>query len=318
MKKRNAFFSAAIAAVFAASISTYALADGDARQTEGLQAQEQQNEAQQTEELQTEEPAESLVATTDEMAAPVDVVDEDMEAVYGEDVKDGTYTVSVSSSSSMFRVTDCQLTVKDGEMTAVITLGGDGYLKLFMGTGEEAVRASEEEYITFTENEDGFQMYEVPVEALDMGIDCAAWSKRKEKWYDRVLVFEASSLPQDALLSVDTTNPEELGLEDGTYTIEVELEGGSGRTTVSSPVELTVEDGVLTAQIVWGSPYYDYMIVGDEKYLPVNTEGDSVFEIPVAGLDYKMPVTADTVAMSTPHEIDYTLYFDSSSITAVE
>lgn len=298
-KKREMFFGIAAAMVFAASMSVYA---------------EQEEETQGDTQMQTE----SLVASADEMAAPVDVVEADMEAVYGDEVKDGVYTIDVSSSSSMFKITDCSLTVDEGEMTAVITLGGDGYLKLFMGTGEEAVKASEDEYITFTENEEGFQTYEVPVEALDMGIDCAAWSKRKEKWYDRVLVFEASSLPQDALLHTEMTQPEDLALEDGSYTIEVVLEGGSGRTAVQSPAVLTVEDGVLTAEIVWGSPYYDYMIVGEEKYLPVNTEGDAVFEIPVTGLDYKMPVTADTIAMSQPHEIDYTLYFDSASITALD
>lgn len=298
-KKRELFFGIAAAMVFAASMSVYA---------------EQEEETQGDTQMQTE----SLVASADEMAAPVDVVEADMEAVYGDEVKDGVYTIDVSSSSSMFKITDCSLTVDEGEMTAVITLGGDGYLKLFMGTGEEAVKASEDEYITFTENEEGFQTYEVPVEALDMGIDCAAWSKRKEKWYDRVLVFEASSLPQDALLHTEMTQPEDLALEDGSYTIEVVLEGGSGRTAVQSPAVLTVEDGVLTAEIVWGSPYYDYMIVGEEKYLPVNTEGDAVFEIPVTGLDYKMPVTADTIAMSQPHEIDYTLYFDSASITAFD
>lgn len=298
-KKRELFFGIAAAMVFAASMSVYA---------------EQEEETQGDTQMQTE----SLVASADEMAAPVDVVEADMEAVYGDEVKDGVYTIDVSSSSSMFKITDCSLTVDEGEMTAVITLGGDGYLKLFMGTGEEAVKASEDEYITFTENEEGFQTYEVPVEALDMGIDCAAWSKRKEKWYDRVLVFEASSLPQDALLHTEMTQPEDLALEDGSYTIEVVLEGGSGRTAVQSPAVLTVEDGVLMAEIVWGSPYYDYMIVGEEKYLPVNTEGDAVFEIPVTGLDYKMPVTADTIAMSQPHEIDYTLYFDSVSITALD
>jgi hypothetical protein len=56
------------------------------------------------------------------------------------------------------------------------------------------------------------------------------------------------------------------------------------------------------------------MVVGDEQYLPVNKEGNSVFEIPVTGFDFKLPVRADTTAMSTPHEIEYTLYFDSSSI----
>ena len=65
----------------------------------------------------------------------------------------------------------------------------------------------------------------------------------------------------------------------------------------------------MTATIVWSSPNYDYMIVDSEKYLPTNTEGNSTFEIPVAALDTALDVTADTVAMSTPHEIEYTLTF---------
>ena len=58
------------------------------------------------------------------------------------------------------------------------------------------------------------------------------------------------------------------------------------------------------------------MIVGEEKYLPVNTEGNSVFEIPVAEFDEPMAVTADTTAMSVPHEVEYTLTFASDTVTA--
>ena len=96
------------------------------------------------------------------------------------------------------------------------------------------------------------------------------------------------------------------------------LEGGSGRATVESPAALTVADGAMTATIVWSSPNYDYMLIDGEKYLPTNTEGNSTFEIPVAALDTALAVTADTVAMSTPHEIDYTLTFDSATLTAAE
>lgn len=71
----------------------------------------------------------------------------------------------------------------------------------------------------------------------------------------------------------------------------------------------------MTAVIVWSSPNYDYMLIDGEKYLPTNTEGNSTFEIPVAALDTALAVTADTVAMSTPHEIDYTLTFDSTTLT---
>ena len=60
------------------------------------------------------------------------------------------------------------------------------------------------------------------------------------------------------------------------------------------------------------------MIVGDEKYLPVSTEGYSVFEIPITVFDEEMPVIADTTAMSTPHEVDYTLTFHSDSIMSAD
>ena len=257
---------------------------------------------------------ESMVATQDEMAAPVDVVEEGMVPVYGKDIQDGTYSIEVESSSTMFKIADCQLTVEEDEMTAVMTLGGTGYLKLFMGTGEEAVEASQEEYIPYVENEEGQYTYEVPVEALDMGIDCAAFSKNKEKWYDRTLVFKSASLPQDALLNIQMTTAEALGLKDGNYSIEVELEGGSGRTEVDSPAYIEVKDGTVTATVTWMSPYYDYVLVDGKKYEGENTEETSAFEIPVEGFDWKMPVTADTIAMSVPHEIDYTLFFDSSTI----
>ena len=81
-----------------------------------------------------------------------------------------------------------------------------------------------------------------------------------------------------------------------------------------SPAALTVADGRLTATIVWSSPNYDYMLVDGEKYLPTNTEGNSTFEIPVAALDTPLDVVGDTVAMSTPHEIEYTLTFASASL----
>ena len=50
----------------------------------------------------------------------------------------------------------------------------------------------------------------------------------------------------------------------------------------------------------------------------LNAEGNSAFEIPVTGFDWKIPVIADTIAMSEPHEIDYTLAFDSSTIKKAE
>lgn len=104
--------------------------------------------------------------------------------------------------------------------------------------------------------------------------------------------------------------------QDGQYTAQVTLFGGSGRASVASPVEMTVADGAMTARIIWSSPHYDFMLVDGEKYFSVNKEGNSTFEIPVSRLDADIPVSADTTAMSQPHVIDYTLRFDSSTLKA--
>ena len=103
--------------------------------------------------------------------------------------------------------------------------------------------------------------------------------------------------------------------EDGEYSIQVDLEGGSGKASVTSPTILTVEDGKAYAQIQWSSSNYDYMIVDGEKYLPTNEEGmNSAFEIPVLTMDEQMPVIADTTEMGDPREIQYHLTFYSDSI----
>ena len=97
--------------------------------------------------------------------------------------------------------------------------------------------------------------------------------------------------------------------EDGEYTVEVTLEGGSGKATVDSQAKVTVKDGVAYATITWSSTHYDYMIVNGEKYLNENEGGNSTFTFPIDGIPCEMDVIGDTTAMSTPHEIDYTLTF---------
>lgn len=111
------------------------------------------------------------------------------------------------------------------------------------------------------------------------------------------------------------TTVADLSLEDGEYTIGVTLEGGSGKTTATSPTKLIIKDGAATAEVELSSSKYDYMKVDGVKYDMVNTEGNSKFLIPVSGFDYKMPVSANTTAMGNPHEIEYTLFFDSSTIS---
>ena len=103
--------------------------------------------------------------------------------------------------------------------------------------------------------------------------------------------------------------------ENGEYEIEVELRGGSGKASVESPTLLWITDKEeMNAQIRFSSPYYDYLILDGIRYEPINTEGNSLFEIPISQLDQEIAILADTTAMSQPHEIAYTLYFDSTSI----
>ncbi|MDE5557830.1 MAG: hypothetical protein K2J32_09135 [Ruminococcus sp.] len=270
-----------------------------------------------TENSGTSSQAETIQTVTeyaqDGTVAPVEVVEEGMTPVYADALKDGVYPVEVSSSSSMFKITECELTIQNGTMSAEMTMSGTGYKWLFMGNGETAENASESDYIPFVE-EDGVHKFTVPVEALDMGIECTAFSFNKEKWYDRTILFRADSLPVEAFADGAANTIESLGITDGEYTVEVTLEGGSGKAGIYPHTQMTVKDGKATARIIWTSSNYDYMVIDGKKYMPLEDIENSAFDIPVDIFDMKMSVSADTTAMSTPHEIDYTLYFDSSTI----
>ena len=276
----------------------------------------------------------SKVADASEMTTVETVGIPGMQPILPSDIVDGVYEVTVESSSSMFKIVHAVLTILDGTMTVDLTLSGTGYLVLYPGTAVEAAADSEDHYIGFTEDADGAYTYTVPVAALDQAFPCAAFSNRKEQWYDRSLLIRADSLPAEAVLvelpdydalekkarndrieamkgnSEDgSSSSHSLALEDGVYEVSVALDGGSGRASLDSPARLTVQNETGTVRIRWSSPHYDYMIVDGVRYLPVNTEGNSEFEIPMAALDQPISVIADTTAMSTPHEIDYALIF---------
>ena len=263
---------------------------------------------------ETQADASSLaVASGDDVIAADAVGYEGMQPVPAASVKEGEYEIAVDSSSSMFRIASCKLTVADGRMTAALTINSKSYEYLYAGTAEQAAQADAAQYIA-PEETDGGCIFKFPVEALDQETDCAAFSHKKQLWYARKLVFRADSLPEDALPEQEKVTAESLGLADGEYTAAVQLEGGSGKASVQSPAKLTVSGGKATAEIIWSSNKYDYMIVDGEKYLPTDTAEFSVFEIPVSAFDRKLKIAADTTAMSTPHEIEYTLYFDSASV----
>ena len=232
-----------------------------------------------------------------------------------EPLADGVYSAVFTTDSSMFKLCETEegrgtLTVKDGEMTIHIVLSSKNHLHLFRGSAEDAQKEGAElldPVIDKVVYSDGFadevHGFDVPVPYLNEDFDLALVGK-KGKWYDHKV-----SVSDPVYLSP----LEETSVEDGSWLCDVTLKGGSGKASVESPAALSVKDGEITATVIWSSPNYEYMLFGEERYEPVNSDGNSTFEIPVI-LDSEIPVSASTVAMSRPHLIDYTLYFDSSTL----
>ena len=273
--------------------------------------------------------AESTVAAQESTVTPT----ESTETVSTETAQDkaqlpdGVYTAEFSTDSSMFHVSEAcdgkgTLTVKDGVMTIHISLGSKKILNLYPGLAEDAAKDGAvlleptTDTVTYsdgmTEEVYGF---DVPVPVIGEEFDLALIGT-KGKWYDHKVkvsdpVAEDSREAANGFFDMSA-------LADGSYTIELTMEGGSGRASIQSPTQITVADGAATAILEWSSPNYDYMLVNSEKYLPVNTEGNSVFEVPVEALDAPLTMIGDTVAMSTPHEVEYTVTFHSATLESAE
>lgn len=276
--------------------------------------------------------AESDSAKTESSGDAETADDKDASADKESTLEDGVYTAEFATDSSMFHVNEAndkkgELTVKDGKMTIHVSLVSKKIVNLFAGTAEDAQKDGAEIIEPTTDTvkySDGYTEevygFDIPVPAIDEEFDVAILGE-KGKWYDHKVSIKnpvkddaATEKADDSDKKSDGKKLEDLKLEDGTYETEVTLTGGTGKATVESPAKVEIKDKEATATIIWSSPNYDYMIVDGEKYEPVNKDGNSTFEIPVSVFDAEMEVTADTVAMSTPHEIDYTLNFDSSSM----
>lgn len=248
-------------------------------------------------------------------------------------IDDGTYVASFTTDNPMFHVNDAYqdrgiLTVKDGKMTIHVSLQSKKIVNLYPGLAEDAAKDDSglleptTDKVTYSDGyEDEVYGFDIPVPALDEEFDLALIGT-KGKWYDHKVTV-SDPVPGDDILKVvgangtdsgDASTVSSLSLSDGEHTAEVKLTGGTGRAAVDSPAVIRVNGDDCIAVITWSSPHYDYMIVDGERYEPVNTDGNSVFEIPVPYFDKPVNVIADTTAMSEPHEIEYTLTFDSASV----
>lgn len=254
------------------------------------------------------------------------------------ELDDGTYVATFETDSTMFHVSEANhdkgiLTVADGKMTIHVSLQSKKIVNLYPGKAEEAKKEGAELLEPTTDTvvySDGYKDevygFDIPVPGIGVEFDVALigthgnWYDHKVMVYDPVPGDDIQKVVDEEAASESDDSEEEsdaaanLDIEDGEHTAELTLSGGTGKATVESPATIRMDDGKCTAVITWSSPHYDYMIVDGQRYEPVNTDGNSVFEIPVPYFDKPMEVIADTTAMSEPHEIEYTLTFDSASV----
>ncbi|MEE1248495.1 MAG: iron transporter [Lachnospiraceae bacterium] len=241
------------------------------------------------------------------------------------ELADGVYTADFDTDNAMFHVSEAcdgkgTLTVENGAMTIHVSLGSKNIVNLYPGLAEDAKKDGAEllepttDSVTYSDGStEEVYGFDIPVPALDEEFDLALIGT-KEKWYDHKVIVSNPEPSEDTSTQKESSE----SLADGNYTVDLTFEGGSGKAEILSPATITVSGETMTATVQWNSPNYDYMIVNGEKYLPVNTEGDSVFEIPITAFDEPVPVIGDTVAMSKPHEVEYTITFHSDTRKAVE
>ena len=216
------------------------------------------------------------------------------------------------------------LTLKDGKMYLHVTLKSKSILNLFPGLAADAQKEGAAilqpttDTVTYadgtTEEVYGF---DVPVPYLDKEFDLALVGT-KGTWYDhKVSVSQVTAGAANAQVVVGSqqaeTQQEETTQQSvgSKQTTKVILNGGSGKATIESPAEVIKKDGKDYAVLIWTSKNYDYMIVDGVKYINEARDGENTkFTIPILAYGEEITVIGDTVAMSTPHEIEYTIIFE--------
>lgn len=249
-------------------------------------------------------PDTSRIADASEMTAADDIVPEGMTPIAADQLNDGVYEVLVDSSSSMFKVVGCDLTVQDGQLTALLHMKSDAYSYMYPGTAEAASRAPLTDLAALQALDDGWA-FVLPVDALNAGYTCAAFSARKQAWYPRTLLFRADSLPLSAWRNLIT--PQSLNLADGDYALDVSLSGGS--MSLQSPAAAHVAGGACTADIVFSTARIDYVIVDGVRLEPTAVDGGAAFTVPVAAFDVGLSIVVDSTAMIPAVEIPCTMTF---------
>ena len=278
---------------------------------------------------------------------------------------DGTYQVNAEAGGKMFRVTDCVMTVKNGQMTAAVTLSGQGYNRIYLGDVNNAPD-DEKNWILPDSLLAEQYTFQIPVEKLDEVMTIAVHTTKSNKWDTRTLTFHSEGMTKIAdsnnggasngnngsngsltpggnnnnpgntsngnnsgNAGNNTTNngkPDKeskyesdlnkstakvnsgTGLKDGVYTPDsFSWSGGTGKVSISCS-KVTVTGGQAYATITFSSTHYQYVKANGNVYYPSSKTGSSTsFVIPVE-LNKNNTIVGMTTAMSTAHEIKYTIF----------
>ncbi len=142
--------------------------------------------------------AQVLVPTREVVEGDNESVDKGATPVTGDMLNDGTYEITVNTGAGMFKIQKAELTVLEGKMTAKLYFNGSAYSWFFVGAGDKIADAALEDFIPAEPEGEGYT-FEIDVEALDQVILCASYSKNKDQWYTRNILFDAATLPEGAL-----------------------------------------------------------------------------------------------------------------------
>ncbi len=96
-------------------------------------------------------------------------------------------------------------------------------------------------------------------------------------------------------------------LKDGVYTPSAfSWSGGTGKVSISCN-KVTVTNGQAYATLVFSSSKYGYVKANGNTYYPTVSGGTTIFTIPVE-LNKNQQIIGMTTAMSSPHEITYSIF----------
>lgn len=253
-------------------------------------------------------------------------------------LKDGTYKVRTEVTGKMFYIypKDASrhysiVTVKNGKITAVVTLDGQGYDYVYMGTKSQADKAARSTWSRYSEK-NGFYSYKIKVAKFDKKLNISGHSHKYDQWFgERTIIFYSGTAKKVRAGATTTGNKKNkvakrtgkgkvvsskkttatvnnsTSLKDGVYTPDqFSWSGGSGRLAYIKCTKIRVSGGRAYATIVFSSSSYDRLKASGHVYSK-SGGGLSTFVVPVR-LNTNNTIIGRTTAMSQAHWVEYYIY----------